>query len=146
MPALHPYSGGADGIPHENTFVIADPEAAYVMSAKLLALDAIDLLWEDGGAACALAAEKPLLTRDAYRHRFDWPYGFCRRAWSVRPGCRHPSRRDACTTFWSAAACRRFGKREQAPALHKPLLIPTRAKPATQFNLTQRHKGHKVFF
>ena len=23
---------------------------------------------------------------------------------------------------------------------------PTRAKPATQFNLTQRHKGHKVFF
>ena len=71
MPALHPYSGGADGIPHENTFVIADPEAAYVMSAKLLALDAIDLLWEDGGAACALAAEKPLLTRDAYRHRFD---------------------------------------------------------------------------
>ncbi|MDD2462210.1 MAG: hypothetical protein PHT98_14125 [Kiritimatiellae bacterium] len=24
-------------------------------------------------------------------------------------------------TFWSAAACRRFGKREQAPALHKPM-------------------------
>ena len=24
-------------------------------------------------------------------------------------------------SFWSAAACRRFGKREQAPALHKPV-------------------------
>ena len=26
-------------------------------------------------------------------------------------------------SFWSAAACRRFGKREQAPALHKPVAV-----------------------
>lgn len=71
MPALHPYSGGAAGTPHEDDFVITDPEAAYVTSAKLLALDTIDLLWEGGDVTRALAAEKPLLTRDAYRRRFD---------------------------------------------------------------------------
>ena len=71
MPALHPYSGGAVGTPHEDDFVIADPEAAYVTSAKLLALNTIDLLYGGGDAKRALAAEKPLLTRDAYRRRFD---------------------------------------------------------------------------
>ena len=71
MPALHPYSGGAAGTPHEDDFVITDPEAAYITSAKLLALDTIDLLWGDGCDAPALAADKPLLTRDAYRRRFD---------------------------------------------------------------------------
>lgn len=71
MPALHPYSGGAVGTPHEDDFVIADHDAAYVTSAKLLALDTIDLMWGDGDVARALAAEKPLLTRDAYCRRFD---------------------------------------------------------------------------
>ncbi|HON48650.1 MAG TPA: type II toxin-antitoxin system PemK/MazF family toxin [Kiritimatiellia bacterium] len=32
------------------------------------------------------------------------------------------------------------------PVVVVSLDVPTRAKPATQFNLTQRHKGHKGFF
>ena len=72
MPALHPYGGGAVGTPHEDDFVVANPEAAYITSAKLLALDTIDLLWGDGDATrAALAAEKPLLARDAYCRRFE---------------------------------------------------------------------------
>jgi hypothetical protein len=39
-----------------------------------------------------------------------------------------PSRRIG--SMWSAAACRRFPKREQAPALHKSRLTPDRDGPA----------------
>ena len=44
IPALHAYSGGFSGSPHAKDFVVTDPEKAYIDGAKLLAMDAVDLL------------------------------------------------------------------------------------------------------
>ena len=48
IPALHAYSGGFAGSPHTKDFVVTDPEKAYIDGAKLLAMDAVELL--AGGA------------------------------------------------------------------------------------------------
>ena len=44
MPCIHPLMGGFDGALHSREFSIADPEAAYILPAKLLAMTVIDLL------------------------------------------------------------------------------------------------------
>ena len=67
MPALHPYTGGAEGTGHGNDYRIADPILAILNPAKAMAMTVLDLLY--GGAAHAqriLAETKPRLTRDEY--------------------------------------------------------------------------------
>ncbi len=71
ISAIHPNSAGASGTQHGSDFIITDPEAAYVTSAKLLAMNTIDLLYGNGDAARALSIEKPVLTREAYRQRWQ---------------------------------------------------------------------------
>ncbi|MBI2555584.1 MAG: amidohydrolase [Candidatus Rokubacteria bacterium] len=67
MPALHPYMGGAAGGHHAADFAIADPVLAYVMPAKVLALTALEVLW-DGGALAreVLRSSKPRMTKEEY--------------------------------------------------------------------------------
>jgi len=67
MPTLHPYMGGASGSGHGADYVITDPKLAYVESAKQLALMAVDMLWDDAGAAKEIIAGfRPRMTREAY--------------------------------------------------------------------------------
>jgi len=67
MPTLHPYMGGATGGGHGADYAIADPKLAYVEPAKQLALMAVDLLWDDAGAAReVLKAWKPRMTKEEY--------------------------------------------------------------------------------
>ena len=47
MPALHPGVGGAKGVAHSADFQIEDPELAYLVPGKLLAMSAIDLLYDN---------------------------------------------------------------------------------------------------
>lgn len=56
IPSLHAYSRGFSGTAHTDDFLVCDPKQAYVDSAKMLALNAVDLLW--GDAACGKAAAK----------------------------------------------------------------------------------------
>jgi hypothetical protein len=67
MPILHPFIGGARGTGHGADYAIADPELAYVGSAKLLASMAVDLLADGAaGAQKVLAGAKPPMTREGY--------------------------------------------------------------------------------
>ncbi len=45
IPGAHPSVGAASGRGHAEDYAIADPQLAYVDSGKILALTAIDLLW-----------------------------------------------------------------------------------------------------
>lgn len=69
MPALHPFAGGFDGVNHGEHFRIADPDMAYLVPAKTMAMTVVDLL--AGGAALArraLEALRPPMTRARYLH------------------------------------------------------------------------------
>lgn len=46
IPLLHPYFGGATGVPHARNFDVEDPYAAYVVPAKLAAATVVDLLYD----------------------------------------------------------------------------------------------------
>ena len=47
IPSLHAYFRGFSGTAHTDDFLVCDQHQAYVDSAKMLAMDAIDLLWDD---------------------------------------------------------------------------------------------------
>lgn len=67
MPSLHPFVGGVSGSLHTRDFKVADPEIAYILSAKTMAMTVVDLLF--GGAAVAgeiLKDFKPKMTKEAY--------------------------------------------------------------------------------
>ena len=67
MPAVHPYLGGAKGIGHGNDYLLVDHEKVYVSSAKMLAMTAIDLLYEDAAKAKEIIAEsRPKMTKEEY--------------------------------------------------------------------------------
>jgi len=51
LPVIQPSVGGFLGNLHGNSFTVADPETAYVLPAKLMALTVADLLY--GGAESA---------------------------------------------------------------------------------------------
>jgi len=67
MPAVHPYMAGSAGGGHTRDYLLADQDAVYVKSAKLLAMTAVDLL-HDGAAAARriLEEDKPRMTREEY--------------------------------------------------------------------------------
>ena len=67
IPTIHPYVRGAQGVIHSSDWRISEPEHAYVSPAKLLAMTAIDLLYDDAGAARNIVADfTPKLTKESY--------------------------------------------------------------------------------
>ncbi len=67
MPVIHPYVGGGTGALHSADFRVVDADLAYVTSAKLLAMTAIDLLADDAREARRiLAGHRPKMTKAQY--------------------------------------------------------------------------------
>lgn len=67
MPAIHPGLGGAEGRPHEVDFHVVDPELAYIVPAKVMAMCAIDVLSNQAVLARQIIEQNPpLVARDAY--------------------------------------------------------------------------------
>jgi amidohydrolase len=67
MPVIHPYVSCAAGRTHGADFHITEPEHAYLTPAKLLAMTAIDLLWDDAAPARqAISDFQPAFTKDSY--------------------------------------------------------------------------------
>lgn len=67
MPTIQSYFGGVTGSMHASDYAIADPELAYVVSAKLMAMSLVDLL-ADGAAGVAecQADFTPVYTKENY--------------------------------------------------------------------------------
>ena len=62
----------AKGAGHSEEYVVDDPETAYVLPAKLLALTAIDLLWGDATLGKEITDEfEPLMTKEEYLDMWD---------------------------------------------------------------------------
>ena len=60
-------SSCARGKTHGADFRITEPEHAYLTPAKLLAMTAIDLLWDDAAPARKIIAEfEPAMTKEKY--------------------------------------------------------------------------------
>ncbi|MHB0884429.1 MAG: amidohydrolase [Bacillota bacterium] len=76
MPALHPMIGGAEGAAHSETFRIVNPDLAYVVPAKTMAMTVIDLL-ADGAALAKEIAQgyDPKYTRESYLTMWDSLFG-----------------------------------------------------------------------
>ena len=67
MPVIHPYLAAATGKTHGADFHITEPEHAYLTPAKLLAMTAIDLLYDDAAPARKVLADfTPAMTKDQY--------------------------------------------------------------------------------
>lgn len=67
MPSIHPHIGGAEGIGHSENYQITDPDLAYIVGAKSMAMTVIDLLYD--GARAALEIKQnftPLYTKESY--------------------------------------------------------------------------------
>ena len=72
MPFIHMSTGGYEGDAHAKNFFICDPEMAYVMPAKAMALTAIDLLYDRAAAAKKVKADfKPRFTKETYLKFWD---------------------------------------------------------------------------
>jgi amidohydrolase len=67
MPVIHPYVVAAEGKAHGADWRINEPQHGYLTPAKLLAMTAIDLLYDDAGPAKDILAKfEPAMTKDAY--------------------------------------------------------------------------------
>ena len=67
IPVIHPYVASATGKTHGADFRITEPEHAYLTPAKLLAMTAIDLLWDDAAPARQVIADfTPAFTKESY--------------------------------------------------------------------------------
>jgi len=67
MPVLHPLIGGVRGNIHTREFMMDDPELAYIIPAKVMAMTIIDLL-QDGAekAKRIISAYKPKMSKESY--------------------------------------------------------------------------------
>jgi len=67
IPVIHPYVVAAQGKAHGADWRINEPQHGYLTPAKLLAMTAIDLLYDDAAPAREIIAEfKPAFTKDSY--------------------------------------------------------------------------------
>ena len=67
IPACHPYTSGAEGPGHSKDYVITDYESAVINPAKIMAMVAIDLLFD--GAAKArevISNHRPAMKKQTY--------------------------------------------------------------------------------
>ena len=66
IPALHAYCAGFTGSPHAKDFVVTDPEKAYIDGAKLLAMDAVELLAGNAEKGREIAALPRIMDKETY--------------------------------------------------------------------------------
>lgn len=67
MPTIHPYVGGVSGRGHASDYAIADPELAYIVPTKLMAMSLVDLLVDGAAGVAECQADfKPLYTKESY--------------------------------------------------------------------------------
>jgi len=67
MPALHPFIGGVKGNLHTKNFRVTNPETAFLLPAKALAMTIVDLLWNNGEAAEKILSNfNPTMSKDQY--------------------------------------------------------------------------------
>ncbi len=67
MPAIHPSCAGSKGAGHSERFAIDNQYDAYILPAKILALTAADLLWDDAKEAKRVLREfVPPYTKEQY--------------------------------------------------------------------------------
>ncbi|HHW18142.1 MAG TPA: amidohydrolase [Firmicutes bacterium] len=78
LPAIHPSCGGAKGTGHSEDFIVEDPDTAYVLPAKLLALTAVDLLYGDASLGRQIVSEfQPVIARKDYAATWEKILGGC---------------------------------------------------------------------
>lgn len=66
-PAIHPMAGGFTGTAHTKTLAVADPEVAYITTAKALALTVADLLRNGAAKAKRILSEfVPTMSKEDY--------------------------------------------------------------------------------
>lgn len=67
VPCMHIWTGGISGALHASSFRVVDPEAAYILPAKMLAMTVIDLLFDNASRAkSVMDAFHPVFTKDSY--------------------------------------------------------------------------------
>lgn len=67
MPSLHPFVAGVTGDLHTREFTNTDPELAYIVSAKAMAMTIVDLLYGGAEQAKQIIKEfKPKMTKTEY--------------------------------------------------------------------------------
>ena len=67
LPVIQPSMGGFTGNLHSRQFGVSDPETAILMPAKMMAMTAVDLLWDGAvGAMQVKAGFVPGLTKEEY--------------------------------------------------------------------------------
>ncbi|MBO7148104.1 MAG: amidohydrolase [Lentisphaeria bacterium] len=66
MPAIHPYAGGWEGVGHTPDYHWKDDRETFVEPAKVLAANAVDLLYGDAETAQKIAKIKPRFTKTEY--------------------------------------------------------------------------------
>ena len=67
LPAIHPYTAGAQGPGHSSEYVITDYRQAVVNPAKIMAMSVIDLLSDNATKAKqVLSSFRPAMSRSAY--------------------------------------------------------------------------------
>ena len=67
IPSIHPYVGGISGSAHARTFKVADLDMVTVIPAKILAMTAVDLLWDDASLGRSIKSTfTPAYTKDEY--------------------------------------------------------------------------------
>lgn len=67
MPTIHPYIGGISGRGHASDYAIEDPEVAYIVATKLMAMGLVDLLVDGAAGVAECKADfKQLYTKESY--------------------------------------------------------------------------------
>ncbi len=67
MPGIHPMVGGVAGRGHARDYMIVDPDMAYIVPAKAMAMTVIDLLYDDAALGRAIKDQfKPTMTKESY--------------------------------------------------------------------------------
>ena len=67
LPAIHPYTAGAEGTGHSSEYVITDYRQAVVNPAKIMAMSVIDLLADNAAKGRqVMSSFRPAMTRAAY--------------------------------------------------------------------------------
>jgi amidohydrolase len=71
MPAIHPYVGGMKGSGHTKNYKIEDPYLAFIVPAKILAMTAIDLLFDGAKEGLKVKETQPKLSKEEYLKLWD---------------------------------------------------------------------------
>lgn len=67
VPCMHIWTGGISGALHASDFKVTDPETAFILPAKMMAMTVIDLLFDKASCAKAVMdAFHPTFTKEQY--------------------------------------------------------------------------------